>query len=68
MNDAIFQVVPTLIVSEIMYNPIGTGPYAAQEYEFIELHNTGASTIDLSPVNLTQGVEFSFAGTSPEAQ
>jgi hypothetical protein len=64
MNDAVFQVVPTLIVSEIMYNPDGTGPYDAQEYEFIELHNTGPGTVDLTPVNFTRGIEFSFAGSA----
>ena len=64
MNEAIFQVAPTLIVSEIMYNPIGTGPYDTQEYEFIELHNNGTSAVDLSPVQLTKGVDFSFSGNA----
>lgn len=64
MNEAVFQVAPSVEISEIMYNPAPGGIYDAQEYEFIELYNPGADTVDLSPVRLTQGIDFAFAGSS----
>ena len=38
-----------------MYNPP-----AGQDYEFIELENSGELTIDLSGLRFSNGVEFSF--------
>ena len=44
-----------LHVSEIHYNPLD-----GSEYEFIELHNSGDTTLDLSGVAFTNGVELTF--------
>lgn len=44
-----------LRVSELMYNPQGT-----QDFEYIELTNTGLTTLDLADVRLGDGVEFDF--------
>ncbi|MGE5607782.1 MAG: lamin tail domain-containing protein [Bacillota bacterium] len=51
-----------LRISEIMYNPAApaTGPYLAQDYEFIELQNTGSASLDLTGVGFTTGVSFTF--------
>jgi len=52
-----------LRVTEIMYNPAppAIGPYTAQDFEFIELQNTGSSTIDLSKAGFSAGLTFTFA-------
>lgn len=44
-----------LVISEIMYNP-ATG----QEHEYLELHNTSASALDLTDVRFTDGISFDF--------
>jgi hypothetical protein len=50
----------TLAISKIYYNPPGS-----QETEYIELLNTGDGPLDLSYVNFTAGITFTFpAGTS----
>jgi len=59
----------SLVVSQIMYNPAPPSPeeaataFDAQEYEWIELMNAGPGALDLSPVRLTRGVDFDFAGS-----
>ncbi len=58
-----------LRVTEIMYHPAKAAPgaspaYDAEDYEYIELRNTGPSTLDLSGVRFTAGVEFSFTGSA----
>jgi len=54
-----------LRVTELMYNPAEAPPEEGidnNEFEFIELKNTGNETLDLSGVSLTEGVRFDFAG------
>ncbi|MEX2186258.1 MAG: lamin tail domain-containing protein [Pirellulales bacterium] len=55
-----------LRISEIMYNPAtGTsGLYASDEYEFIELTNTGPTALNLTGVHFTEGVAFDFTGSA----
>lgn len=48
-----------LIVSEVMYNPPGVGATAGDEFEFLELKNTGATVIDLSGATFS-GISFTF--------
>lgn len=48
------SLVPTLRITEIMYNPIGGGAY-----EFIELQNYGATPVNLSGMNFN-GIDFTF--------
>ncbi|MHC4720124.1 MAG: lamin tail domain-containing protein, partial [Planctomycetota bacterium] len=49
-----------LRITERMYNPTAGGGYDNDEYEFIELKNTGPNTLDLSYVSFTDGVTFDF--------
>ena len=53
-----------LRITEIMYNPAeptpGT-PFNKEAYEFLELMNLGANTLDLSQVSFTNGITFGFA-------
>ncbi|MCD6304452.1 MAG: lamin tail domain-containing protein, partial [Planctomycetes bacterium] len=56
----------SLRVTEIMYNPAPPPPggaYDNDEFEFIELKNTGCQVLDISGVSFTNGIEFSFAGS-----
>ena len=48
-----------LVISEIMYNP--TGP---DDLEYLEIHNIGSSTLDLTDVRFTKGIDFDFASGS----
>lgn len=63
--EATFHVgpVPSLRVSEIMYHPAdpppGT-PWQADDFEFIELINTGDVNINLGGIRFTKGITFAF--------
>jgi hypothetical protein len=48
-----------LLFTEIMYNPLGVGATAGEEFEFLELKNTGTNTIDLSRATF-DGINFTF--------
>jgi len=58
--------VDSLRFSEIMYHPAepSGGPFAKDDFEFIELVNTAAEPIQLAGVELAVGATFNFA-TSP---
>ncbi|MBN1509467.1 MAG: lamin tail domain-containing protein [Sedimentisphaerales bacterium] len=63
LNEAVFAVGPVaenLRISEIMYHPAETGDPNDPNTEYIELTNIGAQTINLSLVQFTNGVEFTF--------
>ncbi|MBN1846878.1 MAG: lamin tail domain-containing protein, partial [Sedimentisphaerales bacterium] len=60
-----------LRLTELMYHP--AEPSVAEEnagftdkddFEFIELKNTGTTELDLSDVSITDGVDFAFAGSN----
>ncbi|MEM7387205.1 MAG: CotH kinase family protein, partial [Verrucomicrobiota bacterium] len=59
-----------LFISEIMYNPRTAteeeraAGFSTSDFEYLELENTGATTLDLDLVRLTKGVDFDFAGGS----
>ena len=51
--------------TEIMYHPPDEGLVDGDEYEFVELKNTSGSTLDLSGLVFTRGIQFTFTnGTS----
>ena len=43
-----------------MYAPPAIGTNASDEYEFIELRNTGTNTLDLTGLKFTSGIDFAF--------
>src|SRR5207253_11368482 len=49
-----------LLVSEIMYNPLPAGLVSGDEFEFLELKNTGLNTLDLSGLFFSAGIAFTF--------
>lgn len=60
-----------LVVSEIMYNPfpasseeIAAGYIDSGDFEFLELLNSGSSSLDLSGVRFTEGLTFDFTGSA----
>ncbi|HEY7115583.1 MAG TPA: lamin tail domain-containing protein [Tepidisphaeraceae bacterium] len=61
-----------LVVSEINYNPADPTPaelavnpaFTADDFEFVELLNTGNKTVDLLNAHFDQGVSFNFGNTS----
>ncbi len=55
-----------LRITELMYNPAATlsDAFGSEEYEYIELKNTGDNTLDLSSVSFTNGVTFDFKGSA----
>lgn len=58
------QDLSVLRLSELMYHPDappGTDPDA---FEFVELHNAGTQTLDLSGFNFTEGIRFTFTNNS----
>src|SRR5206468_2254024 len=48
-----------LAVTEIMYHPPAAA-FPGDEYEFLELKNTGTNTLDLSGLQFTDGLTFAF--------
>lgn len=54
-----------LRVTEIMYNPTAGGAFAAQEYEYVEFKNIGATPLNLTGYHIVAGLTgFTFPSTS----
>ncbi len=54
---------PTLAITEIMFHPQDVptnSPYGQEEFEFIEIKNTGLTTLNLQGARLAGGIEFTF--------
>lgn len=49
-----------LVISEIMYNPVGTSTQVGDEFEFLELQNTGTTSLDLGGLAFVSGISFTF--------
>ena len=49
-----------LAITEVMYNPLGAGSISGDEFEFLELKNTGTNTLDLAGLNFTTGLTCTF--------
>ena len=61
---AIQKPLSDLLVTEIMYHPPANGAIDGDEFEFLELKNAGASSLDLGGAYFTNGVTYAFpAGT-----
>ncbi|MGB2806290.1 MAG: lamin tail domain-containing protein [Sedimentisphaerales bacterium] len=63
LNEAIFAIgllVENLRITEIMFNPRNTGNPNDPNEEFIELKNTGLTTLNLNLVKFTEGIHFTF--------
>ena len=49
-----------ILITELHYNPLPQGATDGDEFEFIELKNVGATTVQLNGVHFTAGVTFAF--------
>src|SRR6185503_2370269 len=49
-----------LAITEIMYNPPGSTNVDGDEFEFLELKNTGPNNLNLSALSFTSGITFNF--------
>src|SRR6185436_3448494 len=61
--DAVFttaQYFRDLAITEIMYNPVGLTNVDGDEFEFLELKNTGNAMLNLSGVSFLSGITFAF--------
>jgi hypothetical protein len=54
------QDLSTLALTEIMYHPPSVGTTNSDDFEFIELKNTGTNTLNLSGLVFTSGINFAF--------
>ena len=52
----------TLAITEIHYHPTATPPQTEEDFEFIELMNTGAAPVELGGFTFTAGIDFTFPG------
>ena len=57
-------VLSDLRITELMYNPSPSDTLDGDEFEFIELKNTGDEMLDLRGVSFTSGITFDFAGSA----
>jgi hypothetical protein len=56
---------PPLVITEIMYHPApppSGSTNTTDDFQFIELMNVGASSLNLAGFKIAQGIEFTFAG------
>jgi hypothetical protein len=49
-----------LQLSEIMYNPPKSGLVDGEEFEFLEMKNSGTNLLELTGVSFTRGITFAF--------
>ncbi len=57
--------IPSIVINEIHYNPNDAAGSTDAAYEFIELYNNGASTVDLSGYSISDAFVYTFPnGTS----
>ncbi len=71
LNDATYQLEVAdkgaLRITEVMYNPAppaANSYWTSDDFEFIEIANMGAYTVDLSGVTLDDGVYFTFSDSA----
>ena len=62
---------PRLVLTELHYHPadptsaeVAAGFTSDNDFEFIELHNNGTATFDLTGLKFTLGIEFNFSTSS----
>jgi len=49
-----------IAITEIMYNPVGVPGVDGDEFEFLEVKNTGTNHLNLSALSFTGGITFNF--------
>ncbi len=64
LTEATFEpgTVAPLLISEVMYHPPDIGLVSGDEYEFVEIKNTGTQTVTLAGMRFTAGLDYTFPG------
>ena len=52
---------PPLLLTEIHYNPPAAGAVSGEEYEFIEIKNTGSQSVALGRMAFSNALDYTFA-------
>jgi len=63
LNEATFTVIQTftnLLVTEVMYHPAPEGAIDGDQFEFVELKSASPTSLDLSGVHFTSGIDYTF--------
>ena len=63
----LYTALPTLRITELMFNPEpppSGSPYNNDDFEFVELKNTGPNTLSLVGFRFTNGIDFTFTATN----
>jgi hypothetical protein len=64
-SDCNSVVIPALVINKINYNPVISDGFLANDLEFIEIKNTGATTVNLTGFYLRElGVSYQFPANS----
>ncbi len=59
-----------LMITELMYHPSDATPaeinmgFSNSDFEYLELKNVGTTTLDLTELRFTKGIDFDFAGSA----
>jgi hypothetical protein len=61
LQEATFTTRVPLRFTEVMFNPPADGSIDGEEFEFLELKNTGTVPFNLSGLTFTRGISFTFA-------
>ena len=63
LNDRLFLIpeeLDDIKITEVHYHPLPQGTVDETEFEFIELKNTGTSTLNLGGLSFRDGIEYDF--------
>ncbi|HWQ93660.1 MAG TPA: CotH kinase family protein, partial [Clostridia bacterium] len=58
------KLMPSLRITEINYHPAAApanSPYSEEDFEFIEIQNTGTNVLNLAGAQISGGIQFLFA-------
>jgi len=70
LNEAVYEVggvKNSLRITEIMFNPPDTNEPNDEDTEYVELKNTGGSSINLNLVRFDKGIDFTFGPNTLDA-
>ena len=59
-RDLVSTLRANLVFNEVMYNPPGAGSLDGDEFEFVELKNLGNTTLNLTGLSFSEGINFTF--------
>ena len=67
VTTVLYTALPALRVTELMFSPEpppSGSPYNNDDFEFVELKNTGTNTLSLVGFRFTNGIDFTFTATN----